>query len=38
MTFFVFGESKEPIPSRIRIFNKVGDAYGHLMDDAYAST
>ena len=33
--FFLFGDSKERIPSRIRVFNKVGDAYGYLIDDAY---
>jgi hypothetical protein len=33
--FFMFGESKEKISSSIRIFNKVGDAYGYLLDNAY---
>jgi Beta-lactamase enzyme family len=33
--YFLFGGSKEPIPSSIRIFNKVGEAYGYLIDDAY---
>jgi hypothetical protein len=33
--FFLFGDSKERIPSRFRIFNKVGDAYGYLIDNAY---
>jgi hypothetical protein len=33
--FFLFGNSKEPIPAHVRIFNKVGDAYGYLIDDAY---
>ena len=33
--FFLFGDSKAPIPSHIRIFNKVGRAYGYLIDDAY---
>jgi hypothetical protein len=33
--YFLFGDSKEPIPSRLRIFNKVGEAYGYLIDDAY---
>lgn len=33
--FLVFGDSKKPIPSSIRIFNKVGDAYGFLLDNAY---
>jgi len=33
--FLGFGDSKEPIPAHIRIFNKVGDAYGYLIDNAY---
>ncbi len=33
--FLMFGDSKKPIPSSIRIFNKVGDAYGFLLDNAY---
>jgi hypothetical protein len=33
--FFLFGDSKAPIPDHIRIFNKVGDAYGFLTDVAY---
>ncbi|MEQ8702874.1 MAG: serine hydrolase [Phaeodactylibacter sp.] len=33
--FFLFGDSKSPIPDHIRIFNKVGDAYGFLTDVAY---
>lgn len=33
--FFLFGDSKAPIPGHIRIFNKVGDAYGFLTDVAY---
>ncbi len=33
--FFMFGESREKIPSTIRIFNKIGDAYGYLLDNAY---
>jgi hypothetical protein len=32
--FFMFG-GKGSIPSNIRIFNKVGDAYGYLIDNAY---
>ena len=31
----MFGDSKKPMPSSIRIFNKVGDAYGFLLDNAY---
>ena len=33
--FFLYGDSKEKIPSNIRIFNKVGYAYGYLTDCAY---
>jgi hypothetical protein len=33
--FTMFGNTKQPIPKHIRIFNKVGDAYGYLLDNAY---
>ena len=33
--FIFWGAAKEPLPSSIRIFNKVGDAYGFLIDAAY---
>jgi hypothetical protein len=33
--FFMFGTKKEPMPKHIRIFNKVGWAYGFLTDVAY---
>lgn len=33
--FLLFGEDRTPIPAHIRIFNKVGDAYGYLIDNAY---
>jgi beta-lactamase class A len=33
--FLMTGSGKEPIPANIRIFNKVGDAYGQLLDAAY---
>ncbi len=33
--FFMYGDTKDTIPSYIRIFNKVGDAYGYLIDNAY---
>jgi len=33
--FLLFGEERTRIPSSIRIFNKVGDAYGFLIDNAY---
>ncbi len=33
--FFMFGDSKEAIPNHIKIYNKVGYAYGTLTDCAY---
>lgn len=33
--FLLAGDQKKPFPSSIRIFNKVGDAYGYLIDNAY---
>lgn len=33
--FFMFGDTKENIPANIKIYNKVGDAYGTLTDCAY---
>lgn len=33
--FLMFGDTKERIPDHIRIFNKVGNAYGFLTDAAY---
>jgi len=33
--FFLFGNNHTRIPDNIRIFNKVGDAYGYLIDNAY---
>ncbi|MEL6922882.1 MAG: serine hydrolase [Bacteroidota bacterium] len=33
--FFMFGTSKDPMPENIRIFNKVGWAYGYLTDCSY---
>jgi hypothetical protein len=33
--FFLFGDRKEPMPENIRVFNKVGFAYGFLLDNAY---
>ena len=33
--FFIFGNTKERMPDDIRIFNKVGEAYGFLIDNAY---
>jgi hypothetical protein len=34
--FFMFGTSNDTIPRSIRIFNKVGNAYGYLIDNAYS--
>lgn len=33
--FLVFGDAKSKIPPSIRIFNKIGGAYGYLIDNAY---
>ncbi len=33
--FFMYGDSKKPIPEHIKIYNKVGYAYGYLTDCAY---
>lgn len=33
--FLLYGSQKDPLPRSIRIFNKVGDAYGGLIDVAY---
>ena len=33
--FLLFGAEKNKLPDNIRIFNKPGDAYGHLIDAAY---
>jgi len=33
--FFIYGDSKKPMPDHIRIFNKVGWAYGYLTDVSY---
>lgn len=33
--FLLFGSEKGALPKNIRIFNKVGDAYGQLTDVAY---
>lgn len=33
--FFIYGDQKEPIPENIKIYNKVGYAYGTLTDTAY---
>jgi hypothetical protein len=33
--FLMWGDDKKERPSHIRIFNKVGDAYGYMIDNAY---
>ena len=33
--FLLTGDQKKSFPKSIRIFNKVGDAYGYLIDNAY---
>ncbi len=33
--YFLFGDSHKPITNNIRVFNKVGQAYGYLTDVAY---
>jgi hypothetical protein len=33
--FLAFGDKKTPMPRSVRVFNKVGDAYGYLIDNAY---
>ncbi|MDX2246329.1 MAG: serine hydrolase [Bacteroidia bacterium] len=33
--FLMFGDSKKKMPGNIRVYNKVGAAYGFLIDNAY---
>jgi hypothetical protein len=33
--FLMFGNGRAPITDDIRIFNKIGDAYGYMIDNAY---
>ena len=33
--FYLNGNNKTDIPANIRIFNKTGQAYGHLLDASY---
>jgi hypothetical protein len=33
--FYKFGTSNEAIPSNFKIYNKTGQAYGHLLDGSY---
>jgi hypothetical protein len=33
--FLMFAEDRRPAPMNLRIFNKIGEAYGYLIDNAY---
>ena len=33
--FFLFGDNKDKLNNNIRVFNKIGQAYGYLTDNAY---
>lgn len=33
--YFMYGDTRDTIPSNIRIFNKIGQSYGFLTDNAY---
>ncbi len=33
--FLMYGDGKEKRSGKVRIFNKVGDAYGYMIDNAY---
>jgi hypothetical protein len=33
--FFIYGDQKDRIPEHVKIYNKVGQAYGFLIDNAY---
>lgn len=33
--FFLFGNQQKTMPPNIRIFNKIGNAYGFMIDNAY---
>ena len=33
--FFMYGDNSDKIPEHIKIFNKVGEAYGFILDNAY---
>lgn len=35
--FLLFGATREKLPENIRLFNKPGDAYGHMIDVAYVA-
>ncbi|MFD2035713.1 serine hydrolase [Belliella marina] len=33
--YYMFGTNKDPMPEEFKIFNKTGQAYGHLLDGSY---
>ncbi|HQV32190.1 MAG TPA: serine hydrolase [Calditrichia bacterium] len=33
--FFLYGDTRRPMPDNVRIFSKSGQAYGYLIDNAY---
>ncbi len=33
--FFLYGDTKDTLPNYLKIYNKVGMAYGYLIDNAY---
>jgi len=35
LKFLIFGATKTRLPRHIRLFNKSGDAYGYVLDNAY---
>ena len=35
--FLLYGAQKGELPKNVRIFNKIGDAYGHMLDVAYVA-
>ncbi|TDE11062.1 serine hydrolase [Dyadobacter psychrotolerans] len=35
--FLIFGATKTRLPRHIRLFNKSGDAYGYILDNAYVA-
>ncbi len=35
--FLLYGAQKGTLPKNVRIFNKIGDAYGHMLDVAYVA-
>jgi hypothetical protein len=37
LKFLIFGATKTRLPRHIRLFNKSGDAYGYLLDNAYVA-